>query len=324
MHIMSKKVEIKMVFSLVEAIAPASSANLGAGFDVFGVALDALFDRVVVEKTGEEKIRMEVEGEGYESIPKEPEKNTAGIVAKELLKLSREKIGLRIKIYKGIRPGSGLGSSAASAAAAAIAINELLGLRLSQTEIINFAALGELASAGAPHADNVAAAIMGNFIVIVSRNPLEVINLKLPKNAGFAIALPKIKLDTRMARSVLPKSIDLKSLVHNVGRAAAFVSGIALNSVEIMGKGMVDAVVEPARARLIPGLKNVKEEALKAGAVGVALSGAGPSVIALVNSEKVNVKDVAYAMKEAFEEIGIESVTICTKPGEGARIIRRE
>lgn len=313
-----------MRFSLVEAIAPASSANLGAGFDVFGVALDALFDRIVVEKMNGKEIEIEVEGEGCESIPKKPEKNTAGIVAKELLKISKKKIGLRIKIYKGIRPGSGLGSSAASAAAAAIAINELLSLNLNQTELINFAALGELASAGAPHADNVAAAIMGNLIVIVSRNPLEVINLKLPKNAEFAIVLPKIRLNTRAARSVLPKNVDLKSMVHNVGRAAAFISGIALNSVEIMGKGMVDAVVEPARAPLIPGLKNVKEKALKAGAAGVALSGAGPSVIALVNSEKVNAGDVAYAMKEAFEEIGIESVTICAKPGEGARIIRRE
>lgn len=313
-----------MAFSLVEAIAPASSANLGAGFDVFGVALDALFDRVIVEKTSGEEIKIEVEGEGCESIPKEPEKNTAGIVAKELLKLSREKNGLRIKIYKGIRPGSGLGSSAASAAAATIAINELLGLKMSQTELINFAALGELASAGAPHADNVAAAIMGNFVIIASRDPLEVISLDLPKNVKFAIVLPKIELNTRVARSVLPKSIDLKSLVYNIGRAAAFISGIALNSIEIMGKGMVDAVVEPARAHLIPGLKNVKEKALKAGAAGVALSGAGPSVIALVNSKKVNVENVAYAMKEAFEEVGIESVTICTKPGRGAKIIRRE
>jgi homoserine kinase len=313
-----------MIFSIVEAIAPATSANLGAGFDVFGVALDALSDRVLVERTEGRKIEIEVEGEGSESIPREPGKNTAGIVANELLKLSREKIGLRIRILKGIRPGSGLGSSAASAAATAIAINDLLGINLSPTELIGFAALGEMASAGAPHADNVAAAILGGFIIIASREPLEVFKIKMPDNVEFAIVLPEIKLDTKLARSVLPRSVDLGSMVHNVGRAATFVAGIALNSVEVMGKGMVDAVVEPARARLIPGLNHVKEKALKSGAVGVSISGAGPSVIALVNSKKAKARDVALAMKEAFEEVGVKSLPICAKPGDGAKIVRRE
>jgi homoserine kinase len=313
-----------MVFSIVEAIAPATSANLGAGFDVFGVALDALSDRVLVERTEGRKIEIEVEGEGSESIPREPGKNTAGIVANELLKLSREKIGLRIRILKGIRPGSGLGSSAASAAATAIAINDLLGINLSPTELIGFAALGEMASAGAPHADNVAAAILGGFIIIASREPLEVFKIKMPDNVEFAIVLPEIKLDTKLARSVLPRSVDLGGMVHNVGRAATFVAGIALNSVEVMGKGMVDAVVEPARARLIPGLNHVKEKALKSGAVGVSISGAGPSVIALVNSKKAKARDVALAMKEAFEEVGVKSLPICAKPGDGAKIVRRE
>ncbi len=313
-----------MVFSIVEAIAPATSANLGAGFDVFGVALDALSDRVLVERTEGRKIEIEVEGEGSESIPRGPGKNTAGIVANELLKLSREKIGLRIRILKGIRPGSGLGSSAASAAATAIAINDLLGINLSPTELIGFAALGEMASAGAPHADNVAAAILGGFIIIASREPLEVFKIKMPDNVEFAIVLPEIKLDTKLARSVLPRSVDLGSMVHNVGRAATFVAGIALNSVEVMGKGMVDAVVEPARARLIPGLNHVKEKALKSGAVGVSISGAGPSVIALVDSKKAKARDVALAMKEAFEEVGVKSLPICAKPGDGAKIVRRE
>jgi homoserine kinase len=313
-----------MAFSIVEAIAPATSANLGAGFDVFGVALDALSDKVLIERTDERGLEIELKGEGYESIPREPEKNTAGIVANELLKLSREKIGLKIRILKGIRPGSGLGSSAASAAATAIAINDLLGLNLSPTELIGFAALGELASAGAPHADNVAAAILGDFIIIASREPLEVLKIKMPDNVEFAIVLPEIKLDTRLARSVLPRSVDLGGMVHNIGRAATFVAGIALNSVEVMGKGMVDAVVEPARARLIPGLNHVKEKALKSGAVGVSISGAGPSVIALVNSGKVKARDVALAMKEAFEEVGVKSLPICAKPGDGAKVVRRE
>lgn len=314
-----------MIISLVETIAPATSANLGAGFDVFGVALDSLFDRVLVEKIGDEgKIEIEIEGEGADGIPREPERNTAGIVARELLKFSGRKHGLKIVVYKGIRPGSGLGSSAASAAATAIAINELLNLRLNQAQLIGFAALGELASAGAPHADNVSAAILGDFVIITSREPLEVLKLKMPENAEFAIVLPEIKVDTSLARSVLPKKVDLSSMVYNVGRAATFVAGIALNNVEIMGKGMMDSVVEPARAHLIPGLNQVKERALKAGAAGVTISGAGPSVIALVDSRRGRAETVALAMKEAFEEVGIRSRPICAKPGPGAKVIRRE
>jgi homoserine kinase len=314
-----------MNLSLVEAAAPATSANLGAGFDVFGVALNALSDRVSVERTLDEGvIEISVEGEGADDVPREPEKNTAGIVARELLKVSGEKCGLRIKVSKGIRPGSGLGSSAASAAAVAVAINDLLGLNLSPIQLIEFAALGEIASAGSPHADNVSAAILGDFIVITSREPLDVLRLKLPANVEFAIVLPEIKVDTSLARAVLPKRVDLSSMVHNVGRAATFIAGIALNSVEIMGKGMIDIVVEPARAHLIPGLSHVKERALKSGAAGVTISGAGPSIIALVNSERTRAEEVALAMKDAFEEVGIKSRPICAKPGIGARIVRRE
>ena len=314
-----------MALSLVEAIAPATSANLGAGFDVFGVALDALFDRVLIEKiTDEGVIEITVEGEGAEEIPREPEKNTAGIVAKELLKLSREECGLRIKIRKGVKPGSGLGSSAASAAATAVAVNELLGLGLNQIQLIEFAALGEIASAGAPHADNVSASILGDFIVITSREPLEVLKLKLPSNVEFAIVLPEVKFNTNLARSVLPEKVDLTSMVYNVSRAATFIVGIALNNVEIMGKGMMDAVIEPARAHLIPGLNHVKKKALEAGAAGVAISGAGPSIIALVDSKKNDAKKIALIMEEAFKELGVKSYSICAKPGLGAKIVRRE
>lgn len=313
-----------MGFRLVEAVAPATSANLGAGFDVFGVALNALFDRVVVERSEDETIKIEVYGEGSEGIPIEPEKNTAGIVAIEMLKRAGEKCGLLIRIHKGIRPGSGLGSSAASAAAAAVAINELLGLNLTPIQLIGMAAMGEIASAGSPHADNVSAAILGDLTIIVSREPLEVLRLELPPNAEFAIVLPEIRVDTRLARSVLPRQVSLPSMVYNIGRAATFVAGVALKSVEIMGRGMMDAIIEPARAHLIPGLSHVKETALKAGAEGVSISGAGPSIIALVDSRKASAMKVALAMRDAFKDIGIDSKPLCAKPGCGAHVIRRE
>jgi len=305
----------------VEAIAPATSANFGSGFDVFSVALDALYDSVYVEVIEEGRIEIDIEGVGAESIPLEPSQNTAGIVAKALLDASKNECGLRLKIRKGIRPGSGLGSSAASAAAAAI--NELLNLRLSKAELIKFAAQGEIASAGAAHADNVSSAILGNFAIVKSYEPLEVINLVLPRNAGFAIAIPDVHFNTNLARSILPRKVDLSSIVYNIGHAATVIAGIALKDVNLMGRGMSDSVVEPARASLIPGLSEVKKRAFEAGAVGVAISGAGPAVLALVNTDEVNMEGVAKAMKDAFVDRGIKCEAICAKPGPGARIVRK-
>lgn len=313
-----------MKFFGVEAIAPATSANLGAGFDVFSVALDALFDSVYVEVTEQAGIKISVEGVGAELVPIEPHKNTGGIVAEALLELSNKKCGLTIRIRKGVKPRSGLGSSAASAAAAALAINEALKLKLSKTELIRFAARGENASAGAPHADNVSSAILGFFTIVKSYYPLEIVQLPSPKNVEFVVVIPEIVMRTSFARSVLPKQVKLSDLVNNVGNAAAFIAGVTLNDVDLMGKSMVDRIVEPARAHLIPGLADVKKGALEAGAVGVTVSGAGPSVLALVKAEKEKVHEVAKAMKGAFEKHGVKSRAICTKPGPGARIVGRK
>ena len=308
----------------VEAIAPATSANLGAGFDVFGVALDALSDSVYVEAVKGNNIEISVEGVGAESIPVEPHRNTAGVVATTLLGLSDKKCGLTLRINKGVKPGSGLGSSAASAAAAALAVNEVLGLNLSKSELIKVAARGEIASAGAPHADNVSPAILGFFTIIKSYDPLEVIQLPSPKNVEFVIAIPEMTKSTAQMRAILPKQVNLSDLIHNMGNAAAFIAGIALNDVTLMGKAMEDAIVEPVRAPLIPGVIEVKKSALEAGAAGVAMSGAGPSVLALLNREENKAEDVAKAMKAAFERHGLKSQTIRTKPGPGARIVGRE
>lgn len=308
----------------MEAIAPATSANLGAGFDVFSVALDALFDSVHIEVVEGNGIQIGVEGIGAALVPVEPDKNTAGIVAKTLLDFSKKECGLSIGIKKGIIPGSGLGSSAASAAAAALAINEALNLNLSRRELIKIAAQGETASAGEPHADNVSSALLGFFTVVVSYDPLEVIQLPSPKNVEFVIAVPDVVLSTSLARSVLPKRVKLSDLVYNVGHAAAFIAGITLNDVDLMGKSMMDSIIEPARAHLIPGLAEVKKSAIEAGAAGVTISGAGPSILALVNAEKKKTDDVAKAMKNALEKQGINSQTVCAKPGPGARIVRRE
>jgi homoserine kinase len=310
--------------SHVEAVAPATSANLGAGFDVLGVALDILFDKVSVDVNKEANIKIYIEGEGASSIPTDPDKNTAGIVAKALLEFSNKRCGLTINIEKGIRPGSGLGSSAASAAATALAVNEALQLNLSKKELIKFAALGEKASAGAPHADNVSAALLGFFTAIISHDPLEVIQLPPPNNAKFVIVLPEIVLSTSLARSVLPEHVKRLDAIYNIAHVAAFIAGVALGDVTLMGKGMKDLIAEPYRAKLIPGLADVKKNATEAGAEGVTISGAGPAVIALIDSKKQVEKQVMKAMKEGFEKNGIKCEAMLAKPGPGAKIVRRE
>lgn len=313
-----------MSFSYVEAVAPATSANLGAGFDVFSMALEGPLDSVGVKVLEEERVSIKMEGVGAESIPVETHRNTAGIVAENLLELSNKAHGLSLNIRKGIKPGSGLGSSGASAAAAAIAINELLDLNLSKEEMIKNAAQGEIASADAPHADNVSSAILGFFTIVRSYDPLEVIPLPMPKDLEVVIALPEIEMNTAKARSVLPKRVELSDLVHNVGNATAFVAGLSLEDINLMGRSLEDSIVEPARAHLIPGLSEVKKRASQAGAVGVAISGAGPSIIALADAKKEKAKKIAREMKDAFGRHGIKSQTIYTKPGPGARIVRRK
>jgi homoserine kinase len=305
----------------VTAIAPATSANLGSGFDVFGVALDEPHDVVQAAVSKRRGVRIEVAGRGSSSIPVEPRRNTAGLVAKELLVRSGRARGLELRIEKGVLPGRGLGSSAASAAATAIAVNELLGLDLSPIELVPVAARGEVASAGAPHADNVAPSLLGYFTIVTSLEPPEVVQLPGFRGVEFAIIMPDIrKKDTASMRAVLPKRVDLPMLVYNVGRAATMAAGIALQDIELMGRGMSDAVVEGARMRLYPGIAEARRAALDAGAMGVALSGAGPSLIALVGTRSKG-KAVAKAGIEAFERLGTKCDYMMARPGPGARVI---
>jgi homoserine kinase len=306
--------------------APATTANLGPGFDVFGLALEQPNDKVTITPISK-SVKIEVSGLSAETIPMVPEKNTAGVVANQILKEFSLKTGVQIKIEKGILPGMGLGSSAASAAAAAYGLNCMFNLKLDNIQLIRLAAKGEVASAGFEHADNVSAAICGDFVIVKSYNPLEVVNLKTPPNMEVCVAFPHIATPankTEKARSVVPKLVPMEKLVHNVGRAAAMASGFATGDVDLIGKSMLDAIVEPARAFLIPGYQQVKENALKAGACGVAISGAGPAMIAIVNKKKADASKIANAMKEGFESAGLNVTAFATRPGRGVRLLEVE
>jgi len=302
---------------------PATTANLGPGFDVFGMAFEHPNDKVTIVPVSK-GIRIKVSGIAVDTIPTDPEKNTAGVVAKHILQEFSLKTGLLIKLEKGILPGVGLGSSAASAAAVAFGLNHLFNLKLDHKQLIQFSAKGEVASAGFEHADNVSAAIYGDFIIVRSYSPLEVIHLESPPNLGICIAIPKVPTSpkkTEKARSVLPKTVSMEKLVHNVGHAATMAAGFATGDVDLIGKSMSDAIVEPARAFMIPGYQKVKENALKAGACGVAISGAGPAMMAIVNSNNTVASKVAKAMEEAFKSAGVSAHTFCTKPGKGVSLL---
>ena len=293
--------------------APCSTANLGPGFDVFGLALDAFYDKVTVTKKGKGITIV-----SSDDIPLKPGQNTAGLVAKEMAKKCKISGGIEITIKKNVPAGFGMGSSAASAAACAIGINKLFNLKLTKNELVSYAGVGEKASAGSIHYDNVAASVIGGF-VIVSSNPLNVIPIEAPKDLVLCLAIPEMKVPkkkTKVSRSVIPKSVKFSDSLKNLANATNIVAGFLNKDSRMIGESVIDVIVEPARKHMIPGFDNVKKNALRAGAFGVTISGAGPSVIAFV-SKKQNVKKIGEAMRRGFKTAKKNSTIVICKPSKG-------
>ncbi len=303
--------------SSVVVRAPSSTANLGPGFDVFGLALDAFYDEVRLEKS-DHGIKIQ----SFDAIPLVPEKNSAGLVVKEMAKKFKIKSGVVLKIKKGVPAGFGMGSSAAAAAAAAVAFDSLFDLNLDSNTLVEFAGMGERASAGSVHYDNVAAATLGGF-VIVRTDPLDVIKIEPPKELVLCVAIPKLAVPvkkTQVSRGVLPKQVRLSDSVRNLSNAAAIVAGFMKKDVEMIGTSIKDVIIEPARQHLIPGFNQVKENALHAGALGVTISGAGPSVIAFI-SRSSNPKKICNAMEKGFMSAKIKSSTVICRPSKGTTVV---
>ena len=293
--------------------APCSTANLGPGFDVFGLALDAFYDKVTVTKKGKGITIV-----SSDDIPLKPGQNTAGLVAKEMTKKCKISGGIEITIKKNVPAGFGMGSSAASAAACAIGINKLFNLKLTKNELVSYAGVGEKASAGSIHYDDVAASVIGGF-VIVSSNPLNVIPIEAPKDLVLCLAIPEMKVPkkkTKVSRSVIPKSVKFSDSLKNLANATNIVAGFLNKDSRMIGESVIDVIVEPARKYMIPGFDNVKKNALRAGAFGVTISGAGPSVIAFV-SKKQNVKKIGDAMRRGFKTAKKNSTIVICKPSKG-------
>lgn len=301
----------------VKVKAPASTANLGPGFDVFGLALDAYYDEIDLTKKGSDIII-----ESLDPIPLKPEKNSAGLVIKEMTKKFRIKQGLHLKIKKNVPAGFGMGSSAASAAAAAVAFDSLFNLNLDSNALVQFAGLGERASAGSVHYDNVAASVLGGF-VIVRQDPFDVIKIDPPKDLVLCLAIPKINVPqkkTKVSRGVLPQKIKLEDHVTNLANAAAITAGFVKKDTKLIGHSIRDIIIEPARKHLIPGFDEVKKNALRAGALGVTISGAGPSVISFTTRNS-DTRKICRAMQKGFLKAVTDCSTIICKPSRGAFVI---
>ncbi len=285
----------------VKAFAPASVANVSCGFDVLAFAIHGPGDIVELSKRDKPGVEIaEIEGDGG-LLPKNPPiENTAGRAAIAMIEDLgiAEKMGFSIRIKKMMPLGSGMGSSAASSVAAVVALNELLDNPYSKGDLLQFAMQGELAASGSPHADNVSASLMGGFTLVRSQNPLDIVNLHVPKGLIAAVFHPNISISTKNTRLILRKSVQMSQAVQQWGNVGGLIAGFYTEDFDLISRSMTDHIVEPARSILIPGFDEMKESALEKGALGFSISGAGPSVFALCRSE-----EDAHSIRKEIERI---------------------
>lgn len=305
----------------IKVFAPATVANVSCGFDVLGFAVDNPGDEVLLRLSDKKGVRItSITGDGGR-LPKEAEKNTVSIsILRYLEKLGIEQ-GIEIELTKKMPLGSGLGSSAASTVAGVYAINQLLGGYMQVKELLPFAMEGEFLACGSAHADNVAPCLYGGFVLVRSYDPLDVVKLPVPANLYATLIHPHVEVQTKDARNILPKQIQLSQAVTQWGNIAGLVAGLLMNDTNLMGRSMQDVIIEPARSVLIPGFDEVKKAAMDAGALGCSISGSGPSIFALSTSEEV-ARQIGLAMKKGFDTIGIgNDVYISTVNQQGPRIL---
>jgi homoserine kinase len=287
----------------IKIFAPATIANVSCGFDVLGLALDNVGDEMVIRKSIEKGIRItKIVGQ---DLPLETLKNVAGVAGLALLAETDAAHGFEIEIYKNIKPGSGIGSSAASSAGAVWAMNELLGKPFKTKDLVRFAMEGERLATGVPHADNVAPALFGGFTLVRSQEALDIINIPTPEELYATVIHPQIEVKTADAREILKTTVSLKDAIKQWGNVGALISGLHTNNYELISRSLNDYIVEPIRSILIPAFDEVKKQSISAGALGCGISGSGPSIFALSKGEKA-AKKVALAMENVYNNVGID------------------
>ncbi len=287
----------------IKIFSPATVANLSCGFDVLGCCLENIGDEMRVIKNSLQKVRItKITGQ---DLPMEAENNVAGVAVISMLEKLKEKQGFDIEINKRIKVGSGIGSSAASAAGAVYAVNQLLGTPYHAMELIPFAMEGERLASGNPHADNVAPALLGGFSLVRSYDPLEVISLPCPEDLRMVILHPLIEIKTKDSRAIIKQSVSLKKAISQWGNLGAFVSALHTNNYELLGRSLVDEIVEPNRSILIPYFQELRSISMESGALGFGISGSGPSVFSMCRGDEDAIK-VKRAIQNFYENKGIE------------------
>ncbi len=311
-----------MMNTSAEAFAPATMANLGVGFDILGLALHEPGDIVRVELSDQPGVQIaDIEGDGG-LLTRDPQKNTAGIAAASTLQRLGTSYGVRLIIRKNLPLASGLGSSSASAVAAAVAVNALFGDPLSLQQLLSPSLDGEAAVSGR-HADNVAPCLFGGITLVTGVDADQIRVLPIPTSLYLALVTPDVAVPTVMARAVLPATVPLKTMVLQTAYVARLIDAIYRGDITAMAQAMEgDQVIEPARAHLMPLLYEMRHIAHNAGALGLVISGAGPTLCAVCDRQDIAEK-VALAMQAGYDAENIASVTRCTGISEsGARVLK--
>lgn len=306
----------------IKVFAPATVANVVCGFDVLGFAVNEPGDEVIMRLVDEPGVRLlKITGDDGR-LPLDSAKNTVSASVQHYLShLNRTDIGVEIELHKKMPIGSGLGSSSASTVAGLFAINQLMGNLLTAKELVPFAMKGEELACGYGHADNVAPALMGGFVLIRSYDPLDLIALPTPSNLFAAIVYPEVDVPTKDARQMIRAKVLLKDAVIQWGNVAGLVSGLFLNDMDLVGRSMKDVLIEPVRSILIPGFETLRSIAMENGAVGFGISGSGPSVFALAKDE-ATAKKITNAQQQHLNELNINSKAyVSSVNAEGPRVI---
>jgi len=287
----------------IKIFAPATVANLSCGFDVLGCCLDNVGDEMNISLVSEPGVKItKIEGA---DLPLETHKNVAGVAVEALLKAYDEMVGVHIEIYKKIKAGSGIGSSAASSAGAVWAVNHLLDEPFTPHDLVSFAMEGEKLASGNAHADNVAPALLGGFTLVRSYDPLDVIKLHSPKDLVMTVIHPQIEVKTSDSRSVIKQNVALKKAIQQWGNVGGLVAGLFTENYDLIGRSLEDVIIEPLRSILIPEFKAVKEVAMAKGALGCGISGSGPSIFALSKGTET-AKIVSEAIRSVYIKTGLD------------------
>jgi homoserine kinase len=303
----------------VTVYAPGSIGNVGCGFDVFGLAIDAVGD--IVEVWENEADTLNIVGlQGDAGITLDPDRNIVTVAAKAVLNEVGSNQGYNFKITKGITAGSGLGSSGCSATAGAFAINELLGRPFSRLELIKYAGIGEQIAAHNIHYDNVGPSMLGGFTVVRSNDPLEILQVAVPGELYLAMARPGVIIKTDEAKKILPGSISVSNAVSQFGNIAGLILGLQNQDIALIGRSVEDVLATPVRARLIPKYDAAKRAALDAGAAGFNISGSGPAMFAVCDGKKVAEK-VLDAFKNIYQDDKLASFYLTRPDIAGTRTI---